>query len=236
MTLEQLGAAGTFFGCALGAAISVGVVPSTPVDGSRLFNEVICEVPNVVVHSPNRPDALVACEGARDATAFLASQGLDVRGKVSIDVVQVLPPEASPSAAGYYLHAQNRVVVLAYSAFRKFGTWFDVAIDPSLYRSLVAHEVAHAIAASNFGMLTPAIQAHEYIAYVTMFATMAPAQRERVLAQYPGDAFEDDTKMSATIYLFDPMRFGVRAYRHFLHRTDGREYLHAVLAGRALTE
>jgi hypothetical protein len=32
------------------------------------------------------------------------------------------------------------------------------------------------------------------------------------------------------------MRFGVRAYRHFLHRTDGREYLHAVLTGRTLTE
>lgn len=148
----------------------------------------------------------------------------------------MLPPEASPSAAGCYLHAENRAVVLAYSAFTKYGTWFDVAIDRSLYRSLVAHEVAHSIAAANFSMPSAAIQAHEYLAYVTMFATMAPAQRERVLAQYPLAGFEDDEKMSAMIYLFDPMRFGVRAYRHFLERTNGREYLHSVLAGNALTE
>jgi hypothetical protein len=195
-----------------------------------------CDVPNVVVRSAYRSDASVACEGARDAEVFLASQGLKVGRPISIDVVEVLPPDASPTAAGCYLHAENRVVVLSYSAFAKHGTWFDVEIHPSLYRSLVAHEVAHSIAAANFGMDSPAVQAHEYIAYVTMFGTMAPAQRDLVLAQYPGDGFEHEGQISTTIYLFDPMRFGVQAYRHFLRQTSGREYLRAVLAGDALAE
>jgi hypothetical protein len=107
-------------------------------------------------------------------------------------------------------------------------------MEPALYRSLVAHEVAHAVAAANFEITNPAIQAHEYIAYVTMFATMAPTLRERLLARYPGGGYEDDGQMSSTILLFDPMRFGAQAYRHYLE--SGSAYLHAVVAGRALVE
>ena len=236
MTLEKLGAAGTVVGCALGAALYGGGGVSIRLDRSPFRFDLACDVPNVVVRSAYHSDASVACEGVRDAREFLASQGLDVGTPVSIDVVAVLPPDASPTAAGSYLHAENRVVVLSYSAFAKHGTWFDVDIHPSLYRSLVAHEVAHSIAAANFGMDHPTVQAHEYIAYVTMFETMAPAQRDLVLAQYPGNGFEDDGQISTTIYLFDPMRFGVQAYRHFLRQSSGREYLHAVLAGDALAE
>jgi hypothetical protein len=32
------------------------------------------------------------------------------------------------------------------------------------------------------------------------------------------------------------MSFGVRAYRHFLKLANGREYLHAILNGKALVE
>jgi hypothetical protein len=60
--------------------------------------------------------------------------------------------------------------------------------------------------------------------------------RARVLAQFPSKAFEDDGQMNPTIYLFDSSCFGVRAYRHFLKPANGRNYLHAILAGKALAE
>lgn len=233
MHLEKLATAVT---CVLATAIPRDGSMPPQLEQSPAAVEVRCDTPNVVVHSSHRSDASIVCGGARDAMTFLASQALQVDGPVSIDVVEVLPSEASESAAGCYLTPKNRAVVLAYSEFRKRGTWFGIAIDPGLYRSLVAHEVAHSIAAANFEIARPAVQAHEYIAYVTMFATMAPAQRERVLSNYAGSGFENDAQMSSTIYLFDPMRFGVQAYRHFLGRASGRDYLHAVLAGNALVE
>jgi Family of unknown function (DUF6639) len=236
VNFEGLGAAGIAVSSALAASIYGGWDVYSRVERSPAMGEVRCDTPNVLVHSPQRADALIACEGARDATAFLASQGFEVTGNVAVDVVGALPADASPSAAGCYLAAEKRAVVLAYSEFSGYGTWFEVAIDPALYRSLVAHEVAHSIAANNFTLASPAVQAHEYIAYVTMFATMSPALRDRVLSKYPGNGFEDDAQMNATIYLFDPMRFGVQAYRHFLKQTSGREYLQAVLAGNALAE
>jgi hypothetical protein len=42
--------------------------------------------------------------------------------------------------------------------------------------------------------------------------------------------------MRTSIYLMDPMRFGVQAYRHFLKPGNGRDYLHAILDGKVMLE
>lgn len=199
--------------------------------------ELRCDERNIVVRSPERLDASTACEGARDAIVFLASHGLDVSSEIEIDVVPRLPAVAGHSeAAGRYLESQGRVLILAYSEFEKQKPWLGLPSDRRLYRSLASHEVAHAVAARNFLVPQPSIQATEYIAYVTMLATMDPADRERVLTQFPGEGFEGDWQMSSTIYLFDPERFGVHAYRHFLKPANGRRYLHEILSGKVLVE
>lgn len=46
------------------------------------------------------------CNGARDAIAFLASQGLVLTGDVSIEVVANLPGQVSASAAGCCLESE----------------------------------------------------------------------------------------------------------------------------------
>jgi hypothetical protein len=204
--------------------------------GSARTREVRCDAQNVSVRSAVPADAKVACEGARDAIGFLAAEGFDVVSHVRIDLVPKLPRVAEASAAGCYLESEQRVVILSFSEFKKFKDWLNVPIDVSLYRSIVAHEAAHALAACNFKVATPSIQAKEYIAYVTMFATMAPAQRERVLSRFPGQGFEGDWQVNSTIYLMDPMRFGAEAYRHFLKPANGRAYLHAILAGKVMLE
>ena len=127
-------------------------------------------------------------------------------------------------------------MILTFKELKRFKTWFNLPIDASLYRSLVAHEVAHAIGARNFKVTQPSLQAKEYIAYVTQLATMLPELRERVLSQFPGQGFEGDWQMSTTIYLLDPMRFGAQAYRHFLKRGNGGSYLHSILAGKVMLE
>jgi len=199
-------------------------------------NEIRCSALNVVVRSPELADALIACEGARDAMGFLAVQGLDVTGDIAIELLTRLPAVVSGSAAGCCLESEKRVQILVYSEFKKFKTWFGIPIDGELYRSLVSHEVAHAVAAYNFKIPTPSIQAKEYIAYITQFSIMEPVLRERVVSQFTCEAFEDDWQMSTTIYMFDCMGFGVRAYRHFLKLSNGHDYLHAILNGKALVE
>jgi len=205
--------------------------------GSVVFtNEIRCNDMDVEVRSPDHLDALIACEGARDAMVFLGSHGLEVTGNIVIELLTELPAVVSSSAAGCYIESERRVLILVYSEFRKFETWFEIPIDRSLYRSLVSHEVAHLVADYNFKVSKPTIQAKEYIAYITQFSTMEPVLRERVLSQFPCGAFEDDPQMRSTIYMFDCMSFGVRAYRHFLKQTNGSDYLHKILTGKALVE
>jgi hypothetical protein len=210
---------------AVAAAASCGAAPAAPYE---------CSAARVVVSADSRPDARLACQAAEDAIGFLARFGLRSPAAIAVDIVPRLSDGVPPTAVGFYRESDGRVRILDFGEFRKRQTWFNLQIDRTLYRGLVAHEVAHAVAAHNFAVPQPSIQAKEYIAYVTMLATMPPRLRQKVLAQFPGQPFEGEWQMSTTIYLADPMQFGVRAYRHFLAHSDARTFLQDVLAGRAL--
>lgn len=222
--------------CLLAAASGVGWGADPGDADSARAREVRCEVRTVWVRASDPADAKLACEGAADAIGFLAAQGLDVSGDVAIHVVQRLPAVAGASAAGCYLDSERRVVVLNFAEFARLKTWLNLPADARMYRSLATHEVAHALGACNFKVRAPSIQAKEYIAYVTMFSTMVPAQRDLALLQVPGQGFEGDWQMTSTIYMLDPVRFGAQAYRHFLKPGNGRDYLHAILAGKVMVE
>lgn len=196
--------------------------------------EINCEGGVAVVKAAIGADAALACNGAVDAIAFLATFGIEPPARVPIDIVPRLFDGVRPTAVGFYRKADGHVLALSYAEFRKHLTWFNLPIDRTLYRSLVAHEVAHAVAASHFKVPSPSIQAREYIAYVTMLSTMPSDARDRVLSQFRGVAFEGEWQMGVAIYLTDPMQFGVRAYRHFQGLSDARAYLHAILSGKIL--
>lgn len=205
---------------------------------------VTCATKDKPVRACDPADVKLACQGAHDAIYFLRAQGFNTANRVVIVIAQKLPPAGTASTGGLYLDSPDvchgdtdqAVHLLTYSEFKKFKNWFHIPMEGSLYRSLAAHEVAHAISDCNFKLARPTIQAKEYLAYVTMFATMAPAVRERILRKSPGHGYEGDWQMGTTIYLADPMRFGVQAYRHFLKPDHGRSYLHAILAGKVLIE
>lgn len=211
-------------------------VPATLSGPEAAAHETRCNGLNVVVRSPNSQDALIACEGARDALGFLESSGLNVTGQIAVELSIRLPSRVSGSAAGCYLELERIVRALTYAEFKTRGTWFGVPIDRSLYQSVVSHEVAHWVADVNFTISAPSIQAKEYIAYVTQFSAMAPVLREQILSQFEAEAFKGDWQITTTIYMLDCMSFGVRAYLHFRELPAGKEYLRAILTGRALTE
>ena len=191
-----------------------------------------CPGQNVVVHSDDSGDIDMVCDAASDAIGFLAGNGFATSKTVEVHLVEKLPREASALSYGCYDHPHRRVYMLNYSDCVKRGPWSDMPMDRELYKSLLAHEVAHAVAAINFSSPKPGILAHEYVAYVTMFATMAPDQRQRLLKQFPGRGFDSVNQMSVTYYLINPLRFGIESYRHFLKQDDGKAFLEDIFSGR----
>lgn len=180
----------------------------------------------------NREDI---CDAAYSVVGFFDRSGLQLTDPLVVEIVQDLPAGLGENAVGCYQEDENKVSVVVFSAFEERGTWFGLPTTRSTYRSLVAHEVAHAVAACNFAIPDPTIHAHEYIAYVAMLATMDPATRARVLALRPGLVFEDESEINELTYWFDPLRFGIEAYRHYLQRGYGDTFMLKVLSGDALT-
>jgi hypothetical protein len=195
-----------------------------------------CPGVGAVVHGGGRDDVAQVCAGAGDSIGFFAGLGFEMAVDLHIHIVETLPDKASPSAVGCYVPAARQAYVLAYAHVARHKEWFGVAVEPALYRSLAAHEVAHAVAACFFGDPRPSLAAVEYAGYVAMFSTMAPDLRRRVLDGNPGTGFETDAQINTLVYLIDPMRFGVESYRHYLRPEAGPRYLRALLAGEVLLE
>ena len=217
--------AGRRWRCLLGGAL-LGLI-------SVQAEETRCSADNIVVHSPEPEGARGICESARDAVAFLRDAGLDTSARIEIHVVDRLPAGVEPSAAGCYVHPERRVYLLSWAGFEALR---GQAVTPLQYRSLIAHEVAHAVAGCNFAVPKPTTAAQEYIAYVAMFSTMPAEARGRALEAFPGNGFDSEQQITTTLYLLAPQWFGAEAYRHYLKPGNGQAFLRKILAGEALGE
>jgi hypothetical protein len=214
------------------ALASVLYVPA--VLAGEAAEDLRCERQNAVVRAADARDARTACEAVADAAGFLGRQGLDISEPIEVQVVDKLPAAARPEAQGCYVHRERRVYVRALRVFRKQDSFLGLPIDRTVYRSLIAHEVGHAIGACNFSVPAPTLPAQEYIAYVTMFATMPEPLRRRVLQRLPGEGFKTEAEINVTVYAMNPDLFGAQAYRHFVRPENGPAFLRQVLSGRAL--
>ncbi len=196
-----------------------------------------CPDTGALVHASDAADAQSACGAVADAQAFLAAQGLDTSHAIEIRFVEVMPEiVAGLPVLGCYVRSEQVVYALSFEQCRTRRLPHDIAVDRNFHRALVVHEVAHRIVTANAGREPLSAVAHEYFAYVTMFATMPAAQREQVLAKIPGSGFDATAEINLTTYLLDPVFFGAQAYRHFLKPANGRVFLRRALDRQVLIE
>lgn len=195
-----------------------------------------CPDRNAVVSGAGAQDFDDICQGASSALAFFAANGLSATEVLSITVTRQLPSEAGATAAGCYVEKKRMICVVPFAEFRKNTTWFGVPIDRAMYRSLATHVAAHVIASCNFSIPSPTIQAKEYLAYVATFSSIPAALRQKALAGMPVESFDSFDRFTPLLYMFDPMRFGAGAYRHFSPLPEPSSVIRAVLTGKALTD
>lgn len=176
----------------------------------------------------------IACDGARAAFAFFAPLHLEPAPGQAIELVEALPAELPSDAVGAYLSASRRILVLRYEPFTSHGGWFGLAADKRLYRAVIAHEVAHAIASWHAGRTRLPSAAQEYVAHVAMIATMPDDHRRELLALHPGSGFDDLAQINEFVYAFQPARFAADSYRHWMQQPDRAAFLRRVLDGELI--
>ena len=200
------------------------------------FTHACPAAPAVQVRAVQAADAAAVCDGAARAWPFLAGLGLQLPGQTLVDIVERLPGDLDGRALGCYDPDTRRVQLLSRAAFDATGGWFGQPPDAELYRSAATHEMAHAVVGCQPGARLLPVPAHEYAAYVAMFATMAAPLRARVLAHYPGQGFDSTLQINSLVYIGDPLQFAADAWRHYQARRDGPAWLRAVVAGEVVQD
>jgi hypothetical protein len=190
----------------------------------------------VTVLSETPADAAAVCDGARRALEFLARAGLESPPSTTIEIVPELPGELAGRAVGCYVREDRRILLLDFDAFRSGGGWFQMPPTLELYRAAATHEMAHAVIGCHSEPRRLAVAAHEYIAYVVMFATLDPALRSALLARFPGAGFGSTAQINDINHIVNPNQFGVDAWRHYQRVKHREPWLRKVIAGDAVPD
>ncbi|WP_372624544.1 DUF6639 family protein [Falsiroseomonas sp.] len=202
-----------------------------------------CGAPLLRIEHEHAVDLAHACEAWRRVARFLMGQhGMRVATPVTLAFVERVEIDLGSEklrVLGFNDRAARTIRVTSMTA-----AWlrdperlmFRQPVDEELHISLIVHELAHALLKDNYRIPVPSLVCDEYVAYVTQFATMAPATRARVLAGYPAQDFDSLDEITEVCLMMTPHEFGVRAWRHY-ERVGQREgMVEAILSGRFRVE
>jgi len=195
-----------------------------------------CNSLDLHVESKIVEDVQNVCTAALAVAAFYRDMGLAKVPTMHVTITDNIPPEVGTNVLGRFAPKGGGIHILSYLAAGKSGALFGRHMDRVLYQSLAAHEIAHAFAACNASVEKLSVRANEYVAYVTMLATMDHSHRQEILEKIPGVGFEYEKQISETYYYLSPWQFGVNAYRHFLRPENGARFFQSVIRGQALLE
>jgi len=188
---------------------------------------------SVVIDYSLKSDFLAACTGAARAMTYMLDNGFREPGEIKIRIVDSLEENQVPVAHGHFDPKTSIATVMSRSVYRDSRVQNHVLgqpMDGELYASIFSHEVAHAVAHENFAVEKPPTVAHEYIAYTVQLATLPDDLRSRILTAIPGTGFEHVGEISELYMAFDPDRFAVQVYRHFMRSTNKAEFFAHLLS------
>lgn len=192
------------------------------------------EVP-VDVAAPSPRERALACSAAKHGLSLLSGCGISLRRPLHIEITKELRHPTGLPALGFFDAKHEKAVVAQYEnvSFLVQGTPYALLPQAELYRSLIIHEVVHAVMHQNLRRKALSHAAYEYPAYVLQIASFPPAVRDRFLQTVGGSTPHTDFLFSDSVLLMDPFVFAARAYHHFSTSAKGCAHLVALLEGEA---
>jgi hypothetical protein len=173
------------------------------------------------------------CDAAAATRAFFRAHGVDIRHSIRIRASDHSTDPTLPHIGSYSLTQKTIRLLGLMQAGHQLAQnrLFGLPLNDALYRSVVVHELAHAVADQHFVSRSPSLIAQEYIAYVAQLSTMDPVVREQILKTNKLAPYTDISEMSSTYYGMNPSGFGIKVYRHFISLDDPGRFLRGLLSG-----
>lgn len=176
-----------------------------------------------------------ACVAAKSSIAFLKSIGLETTEPVRVKLVKQIPSDPDNNVIGLYNPINSHETILrTYSsvleASQAHKPQLNIAMSENLWCGYLAHELAHVISSRYLSSKVNNRMASEYISAVTQLTVLASETREKFLQKYGEvDAYKSMAEMSELYYLFDPNKFAVKCYLHFISLDNPKEFIDLLL-------
>ncbi|WP_424939618.1 DUF6639 family protein [Aliiroseovarius sp. S253] len=203
------------------AAICVALPGALP----GLAEQHACKEMAVEVSSGDRTTNREVCKAARIASKLFASCALpDLLRVVQLELVETLPEGCNAQ----YHCGESRVEVLTPSAMshhRSKNGAFSFVDDEVFFRSVVVHELAHAVMDPVPCPFDDCIVADEYIAYAMQVMSLPPSLQEK-FGESPdaGQPISRDA-LSELMLFMSPDGFAQDVWAHLRQRPDACEYI-----------
>ncbi|OSQ52415.1 hypothetical protein MGEO_03220 [Marivita geojedonensis] len=102
----------------------------------------------------------------------------------------------------------------------------------SLFSSIIAHELAHALLFQMRNGAGETIAEDEYVAYAMQYLSLTAPERESLLRAMPGQESYVTRDMLNDFFLtMSPITFGSWAWRHFEKQEDGCGFISGIVSG-----
>lgn len=192
-----------------------------------------CDDVGLWVEAPAKSTQSVICAAASDARQALERYGLFQTEPITIEVVPGLVHQIGECLALFDCEL-GRIQIIDQDLLRDHlqpDDAYAVLPDDVLFRSLLTHEMAHALVHQTSGDRRVAPVDHEYIANALELAALAPAHRKSLLDATGVEPPVSAGAINSFIYGIAPRRFAAISYLYF--QAEGRETIVGILNGTA---
>jgi hypothetical protein len=199
--------------------------------------ELKCE--NVTISFEHQEDILAedVCGGVASANRFFLGCGFKPLASLKITVDREVEKVTGYPVFGVFIVATNTILILDAAGFRKSIEALPVsAVVPwrRWYRSIIAHEMAHAILRANLSEELPWLY-HEYIAGVVQMASLPAEDQAVLLRAFPKFSARDGAAMlNEFIYAFAPVGFVIGAFANARRFPDRCAHIREVIRRKAI--
>jgi hypothetical protein len=210
----------------------IGLVTAlmTPLHGA----EMTCMPSGVHVEATRSEDADRVCEAVQVAQSVFDGCGLPgVPSGLRINVVENL----RHGCVALYHCGENWIETLAPDAMQKRrlpGSAFEWLDIEDYFRSVVVHELAHAVFDELPCPFEACVAAAEYISYALQVMSLTPKQQKTFEERAALDRKISRDELNAMYLFMAPSKFAQKAWTHVSQREDPCAFLGQVIDGTVL--
>ena len=196
--------------------------------------EVTCKLSEVQVDAARSEDAEMVCEAVQAAeTLFRECRLPGAPSGLRIEVVD----EIRQGCVALYHCGENWIEVLSPDAMQKQrlpGSAFALLGIEDYFRSVIIHELSHAVFDDVPCPFENCIAAAEYIAYALQVMSLAPEQIEMFEKRAGLDRKISRDELNAMYLFLAPNKFAQKAWAHVSQRENPCAFLGQVIDGTVL--